>query len=155
MTAAEIPCTTPASSDLRERISAAVKRVDVIQLDLDVARLVIHWLGKLAEYETQRNGCPPHGLAEVQSALAESCASGNARQHEDFTPGDAEILGFNRDMEITAAEAAARLGIRADLVRWHCRQGNLAARKAGRQYMVSVSSVENYKRRKADNNRSA
>jgi hypothetical protein len=126
-----------------------------VQINPSVARRLVEWLGELAEIRRRTNGCPPIGLVEVQQALAEAVAGGgDSRQREPEGLAAAEILGLNRDTEITTAEAAAQLGIPADLVRWHCRRGNLDSRKVGRQHMVTVASIENYKRRKAENNRS-
>lgn len=136
---------------MRANIAAAVQRVDVIQVSVDAGHLLVHWLGQLADIGRHRNGCAPIGLIEVQQALAEAVAGGgDSRQREPEGLAAAEILGLNRDTEITTAEAAAQLGLPADSVRWHCRRGNLDSRKVGRQHMVTVASIESYKRRKAE-----
>jgi hypothetical protein len=95
-----------AASDFREAISAAVRRVDVVQINPSVARRLVEWLGELAEIRRRTNGCPPIGLVEVQQALAEAVAGGgDSRQREPEGLAAAEILGLNRDTEITTAEA--------------------------------------------------
>lgn len=68
---------TTATSDLRQRISAAVQRVDAVQISSDVGRLLVHWLGQHAKWATQRYGCAPEGLEDVQYALAEAVARGS------------------------------------------------------------------------------
>jgi DNA-directed RNA polymerase specialized sigma24 family protein len=42
---------------------------------------------------------------------------------------------------MTAAEAAAALGISADAVRWHLRRGQLAGRRRERGWQVDAASV--------------
>jgi hypothetical protein len=141
MTAAEIPRTTPASAR-RANISAAVSRVDVIQISPDVGRLLVHLLGKLAEYETRRNGCPPDGLEDIQYALAEACASDSHGASIEAIP--AHVVS---DLIDTQA-AAAVLGVETTTVRWHYKKGNLAGQKVGKTLMITSDSLEQLRARR-------
>jgi hypothetical protein len=133
-------------------LSGAVQRVDGIVFSTDMVRLFIHGFRGYTELATQRYGCAPEWVADVQYVLAEALAdtrqgrdltSDDARQHQSLSTAPAEILTL--DHEFTTAEAAAALGIRANLVRYHCSQGNLDSRKVGRQLMVSSASIQNFK----------
>jgi Helix-turn-helix domain len=139
------------TGDAREKISAAVQRVDAIQISPDLARLLVHWLGQLAKVKERTNGCASGELVAAQNALAEACfAAGYWRESESERAAAAEILiSGHEDMHVSTAEAAAALGITANGVRWLCGQGRLSGRKVGRQVMVTASSVEDYKQRKA------
>jgi DNA-binding CsgD family transcriptional regulator len=150
-----------ASDEMRVQypaIAAAIQRVDGLLISTDMARLIMHGLSGYATLAAQRNGCAPDWVAKVQYALAEPLAESlrqrepltceSSRQREVLSSAEAEILPFGYD-EITTAEAAATLGISPDAVRWHCRKGNLESRKVGRQLMVTTTSIENYKQRKA------
>jgi hypothetical protein len=80
--------------------SGAVRRVDVVQISPDLARVIVYGLGKYADLASHRNGCPPDGLAEVQYAMAEAAArSDDSRQREQERLTAAEILrtkGYGR-----------------------------------------------------------
>jgi Helix-turn-helix domain len=139
-----------------ENLADAVQRVDGIVFSTDLVRLIIHGFRGYTDLATQRYGCAPEWVADVQYVLAEALAD-NAREHASTTCDNArqravssttpaEILAL--DYEFTTAEAAAALGIRADLVRYHCRRKNLKSRKVGDQVMVRSSSVENFKHRR-------
>lgn len=105
----------------RANITAAVRRVDTIQIDPDLVRIVVHWLGQYADLATQRHGCPPEGLTEVQYTLAEACAaSKNSRQHQLEHLAATQPLTSGYDSECDTSEAAALLGITASGVRYHC-----------------------------------
>jgi Helix-turn-helix domain len=136
----------------RSAIAGAVQRVDGVVIRTDLARLIIHGLRGYTELATQRYGVAPEWVADVQYGLAESLADtrqhepptcDNSRQRELSSLKAAEILDSSQ--EFTTAEAAAALRISADLVRYHCRKGNLQRRKVGQQVMVSRSSVESFK----------
>jgi Helix-turn-helix domain len=134
-----------------ESIRAAVQRVDAIQISPDLARVIVHWLGQLAKVCERQNGCAPGELVAVQKALAEAYAGGgNWRQSESERLAEREFLISGHDETyVGTAEAAAWLGITANGVRWLCGQGHLESKKLGRQVMVTTSSIESYKQRKA------
>jgi hypothetical protein len=127
-------------------LAGAVRRLDVVAIDPDLARALVFWLGKYADLATQRNGCVPAGLAEVQYAIAEAAVGvGDSRQREESLAAIAETVVLGHDAYVDTATAAAALGCTADTVRWHCRKGNLVSKKSGRQTMVTVASVEDLK----------
>jgi Helix-turn-helix domain len=139
------------SGEQRSVIAAAVQRVDGVLVSTDLARVLVHWLGQLAKAQQRNNGCASSELVAAQNALAEACfAAGHCAQRESERAAAAEILiSGHEDMHVSTAEAAAALGITANGVRWLCGQGRLSGRKVGRQVMVTASSVEDYKQRKA------
>ncbi|MEY8015256.1 helix-turn-helix domain-containing protein [Mycobacterium servetii] len=138
------------TADERTRIAASVQRIDSVALSLDAARLVVHWLGQLAEITRQRNGCPPEGLVEFQHAIAEELVA-DSRRREQGGSRPHELVGFEHEQRyMEPAEAATALGVSADTVRWHCRKGNLDGRKFGRQVMVTAASVEALKARRSE-----
>jgi hypothetical protein len=144
-----------ASSARRSAISDAVRRVNVVQLDPELVRVVVHWLGRYSDLTTQRFGCLPDGLADVQYALAEACAddSGEDSRLRELSAavGHRVLLSeHEHDVRVDTAAAAAQLAIPVDSVRWHCRRGNLDGCRVGRQLMISVSSIENLKSRRAE-----
>lgn len=140
------------ADDIQAKIDAAVRPVTAIELHPDLARCIIHWLGRYIEF-TRQPGQPgvPVMLMETQKALADAVAAiDNSRQREldrSLTP---ETIISGHDRRVGTDEAAAELGISADAVRWHCRKGNLDGRRVGRQVMVAVSSIEDFKRRRAE-----
>lgn len=133
-----------AASDFREAISAAVSRVDVVQISPGVARRLVDWLGEFADFKRRCNGCPPIGLIEVQQALAEACAdaSDSLCLREDFTPGDAEILALGHDAVIDTETAADMLGITPSGVTYLCRQGRLDAQKRAGRWFPTIAAVQ-------------
>lgn|GEM_PF-5643725 len=54
----------------RAALAAAVRRVDVVQIAPDLARVLAHWLGEFVELATRRYGCAPDGVAGVQHEVA-------------------------------------------------------------------------------------
>lgn len=144
MTAAEIPRTTPASSDLRERISAAIQRVDSVQISADVGRLLVHWLGQHAEWAKQRYGCAPDGIEDVQYALAEAVAGGVDSHRASIEAIPAPLVS---DL-VEVRHAAAVLGVKPTTVRWHYRSGNLSGRKVGETLMIDSHSLEQLRARR-------
>lgn len=129
-------------------MAAAVRRLDVVAIDADLARVIVFWLGKYAEMASQRNGAVPAGLVEAQHALAEAAVSvGDSRQREENRSVSAETVVLGHDAFVDTATAAEALGCTADNVRDHCRRGNLSSRKVGRQHMVTVGSLESLKAR--------
>jgi hypothetical protein len=140
MTAAE-------QNDARESIRAAVQRVDSVHITLEAARFIVHCLGRLAEMLARQNGCPPETLVIVQHALAEACAI-PSRQHDLRGSTGLEVVPSGHGQpEVGTDEAAAALRCTSDNVRRHCREGNLASRKVGRQYMITAASLESLKTR--------
>lgn len=137
----------------RANIALAVRRVDVIQIDPGLARIIVHWLGQYADLATQRHGCPPEGLTEVQYTLAEVCVSANknSRQHQENGLTATQPLVSGHDSEFGTTETAALLGITASCVRYHCERGNLKSRRCGRQLMITATSIAELKARR--NNR--
>jgi hypothetical protein len=138
--AAEVPSATT-SSDLRERISAAVQRVDAVQITPDVGRLLVHWLGQHAEWAKQRYGCAPEGLEDVQYALAEAVARGidsHGASMDATLP--VEMSGL---VEVKAAAAA--IGVKETTVRWHYKRGNLSGRKVGQTLMINECSLAEFR----------
>jgi hypothetical protein len=139
MTAAEmIPSTTPASDARRANISAAVSRVDAIQISPDIARLLVHLLGKLAQYETRRNGCPPDGLEDIQYALAEAVAGSHGASVEAIPAHVVSEL-------VSVAAAAAALGVEPTTVRYHYAKGNLQGTKVGTALMIDTNSLAEFR----------
>jgi Helix-turn-helix domain len=134
------------TGDAREKISAAVQRVDAIQISPDLARVLVHWLGRLAEVLARQNSCAPEALVAVQHALAEAYAagSGDSRHASRESIGAYDLLALGHDFVDTEA-AADMLGLKADTVRWHCRNGNLESQKFGRHLMIRTSSIDNFK----------
>lgn len=128
-------------------IRDAVRRVNVVQLEPSLVRMLVFWLGKYAELAEQRYGSKPEGVVEVQSALAEAYVAGDSRQHEQDHRMAPEAITSGCDSWIGTAEAAEILGCTADNVRDHRRRGNLESRQGGRPYMISVASVERLKAR--------
>lgn len=131
------------SENRRNAISAAVERVDRIQMTTDFGRMLVHWLGNLAELSRQRYGCTPEGVIEGQHAIAEAIV-GDSRVREAKCSAVQELLQSTHGSDVDTARAAELLGLKADTIRWHIREGNLQARKAGRQLMVTVASIEDF-----------
>jgi hypothetical protein len=136
-----------ASSDQRERIGAAVQRVDVIQIDADLARMFLHWLGGYAKLAQARYGCLPEGLADAQYALAEACAARNGSHGTSF---DA-IPALEVSDLVEVRTAADVLGVKPTTVRWHYKTGNLAGRKVGETLMIDSESLEQLRARRERN----
>jgi hypothetical protein len=141
--AAEMPRTPPAS-DLRERISAAVNRVDVIQIDADLGRMFLHWLGGYAKLAQARYGCLPEGLADATYALAEAVADHGDSHRASFEAIPAPLVS---DL-VEVRHAAAVLGVKPTTVRWHYRSGNLSGRKVGETLMIDSDSLEQLRARR-------
>lgn len=141
-----------ASDEMRAQypgIFAAV-RLTAIPVERDLVRYLVHWLGDYIRLK-QQPGQPgvPEGVVAAQHALADACIPGHdSRQHESERSAAVEILLSGHDVRVGTAEAAAELGISPDAVRWHCRHGNLDAKRVGRQLMVTTSSILNYKQRR-------
>jgi hypothetical protein len=141
--AAEIPRTTPAS-DARKAISEAVRRVDAVQIDVNLGRLLVHWLSGYAKLAEARYGCTPEGLSEAMYALAEACAA-----RGDSQPASPEaILAPVVSELVDTKKAASVLGIAATTVRYHYKQGTLAGRKVGQTLMIDTSSLEQLRARR-------
>jgi hypothetical protein len=142
MTAAEVYAPAMAHrSDARERIAAAVHRVDTIQISPDVGRLIVHWLGGYAKLAQARYGCLPEGLADATYALAEACAA-----HIDSQRASIEAIPALEMSElVTVKAAAAAIGVKETTVRWHYKRGNLAGRKVGQTLMINEQSLAEFR----------
>jgi len=131
----------------------AAVRVNTIQIEPDLVRYIIHWLGDYIELKRQP-GQPgvPEFVVAAQTALAEAHgASSDSRQREqDCLDGAEIVISGHEDTYVGTADAAAALECTADNVRQHCRNGNLKSCKVGRQVMVTTASIEDYKRRRAE-----
>jgi Helix-turn-helix domain len=128
---------------MQAKISAAVTKVDGVMITPDVARLLVYWLGQLAEVARQRNGWPPRGLVEVQTALAEGVAAAGSRGRESEGLVAAAVLRSGEEEPLVGVEDAAKvLGIRPDTVRWHCRRGNLETHEVGGHRLITAASLE-------------
>lgn len=127
-------------------------RVDAIQLEPDLVRCLVHWLGDFIRLK-QQPGQPgvPEGVIAAQTALAEAYAavSGSRRREQGAVEAVGIVISGHDDAFVGTAEAAAALGISPDAVRWHWRKGNLDGRKVGRQLMVSTASIENLKTKRS------
>jgi len=135
---------------MRSKISAAVQRVDAVQLSADVGRLVVHWLGQLAETAVQRNGCAPDGLVEVQHAIAEAIATGgDSRRRESEPAVSPELLALAQEPVIELEDAAQMLVLKPDTVRGMCRDEILAAKKVGGRWFPLAAAVQQELRRRA------
>jgi hypothetical protein len=136
-----------AGDEMRERfpgIFDAVRRVDGVQISPDFTRVLVHYLGQLSRIYGQQNGCAPADLVAAQHALAEAVVAHDSRRHEVKSVCAPNALGSGHDL-VDTETAAAMLGLKADTVRWHFRQGNLHGRRVGRQLMVSLASIESLK----------
>jgi hypothetical protein len=143
MTAAEmITGTTTASSDPRARISAAVSRVDAIQIDPNLGRLLVHWLGNYAKLAQARYGCLPEGLSDATYALAEACAG------DSHAASPEAILAPVVSELVDTKTAAAVLGVKPTTVRYHYKNGTLAGRKVGETLMIDNSSLQQLRARR-------
>jgi hypothetical protein len=127
-------------------IADAVRRVDAILITPDLAKVLVRYLGRLAQELARQNGCAPEALVSVQQALAEACAAGgeDSRHASTESVGGHGLLDLDHDFVDTQA-AADMLQIRADTVRWHCRNGALESRKVGRHLMIAKSSIEDFR----------
>lgn len=137
------------SDEIRERMAAAIQRVDDIRVGADAARLTIHFLGEFAEERRQRNGCPPLGLIELQQAYAEALASDSrSRDSEEISAAGALALGD--ELVVNAEEAARMLRLKPDTVRLMCRKGTLAAKKESGRWFPTTAAVHAECRRRAE-----
>jgi hypothetical protein len=126
-----------------DAIRRAIRRVDVVQIDVNLGRAIVFWLGRYAELAEQRYGCRPENLTEVQQALAEECArGGDSRQRELEAAGVVDVLAFDGQAVIDTATAAELLGITPSGVTFKCREGQLAAVKRGRQWWPYMAAVQ-------------
>ena len=132
--------------DAREKISAAVQRVDAIQISPDLARVIVHWLGRLSYSLTRENGCAPEALVAVQSALAEAYAG--SCMHEDSVAAALGAGGWSRETVLDTAAAAELLGIDATAVTFHCRAGRLG-QKVGRDWVIQLGELEAFRRERS------
>ncbi|MCV7100912.1 MULTISPECIES: hypothetical protein [Mycobacterium] len=114
-----------------------------------MTKRIVRWLGDYIDYKRRGAGIP-EGLIEAQRMLAEAYAATgrNSRQQEPECSMAAAQLLSGCEVIDTAA-AAAELGCTADNVRQHWRKGNLEGRKVGRQLMITVSSLQDYKSRRS------
>jgi hypothetical protein len=124
-------------------IAAAVQQLDCIGISRDLARVLVHWLGRHAELCAQRNGCVPEGLEAVQYALAEAC--GGSRMHEDSVAASVGAGEWNRETLLDTAAAAKLLGLDATTVTLHCRAGRLG-QKVGRDWVFQQRELEAFRR---------
>lgn len=146
MTAAEVPRTTTAADDRRAKISAAVRRVDVIQIDADMGRMLLCWLGSYAKLVEQRNGCLPDGLADAIYALAEACA---ARTDSHGASVDAVLPQLVSNL-VTVQAAADLLGVRPTTVRYHYKTGSLSGTKTGTALMIDTTSLAEFRAKREE-----
>jgi len=137
--------------DVRSRIGAAVQRVDAVLVSADVGRVLVHWLGQLAEVTVQRNGCAPAGLVEVQGALAEAVAAvGDSRVREPCDVLASEVLALGQEPVVNVGDAARMLDLKPDTVRLMCRRGKLGAKKVAGRWFPAVAAVQNQLRRRVE-----
>jgi hypothetical protein len=129
-----------------ENLAGAVQRVNGVVISRDLAIVLVHYLGRLAELLARQNGCAPDALVSVQRALAEACAGAgdDSRHASSESIGGPDLLAFEHDF-VDTQTAAALLRIKPDTVRWHCKNGALERRKVGRHVMVTKSSIESFK----------
>lgn len=143
---------TPAS-DPYSRIRAAI-RSDVIVIEPDLARLLVHWLGDYARLASVHRPGVPEGLAAAQSALAEAVASQSGRPERNSELGAPAVASgpMRRNCDwLSTPEAGLELGLRTDTVGLLCRRGELAARKAdGRHYLIHRSDLDAYRLRREE-----
>lgn len=139
------------SDSMRAKVGAAVQRVDGIQISVEVGRLLVHWLGQFADIVTQRNGCAPVGLVEVQHVLAEAVAGhGDSRSRESEGLVAPELLALSEEPVVGVEEAARMLGLKPDSVRLMCRQGTMSAKKVAGRWFPTTTAVQEQLRRRAE-----
>ncbi|WP_343709728.1 helix-turn-helix domain-containing protein [Mycobacterium sp.] len=136
--------------DVSVALAAAVQRVEGIVVNADVARLLVHWLGQLADVAVQRNGCAPAGLVEVQRALAEAAVTaGDSRERESEAVPASEVLALMDEPVVSVDQAAEMLHLKPDSVRYLCRQGRLPAKRVAGRWFLSLTAVEQRERTSA------
>jgi hypothetical protein len=127
-------------------IAASVQRVDGIVISPDLARVIVHWLGRLSDSCTRENGCAPEGLVEVQSVLAEAYASSCVR--EDSAAAAFGAGELSSETLLDTAAAAELLGLDATAVTFHCRAGRLG-QKVGRDWVIQRGELEAFRRERS------
>jgi hypothetical protein len=139
--AAEIPSATIASADARRaNISAAVSRVDAIQISPDLARTIVFLLGNYAKLARRANGCTPDWLEDIQYALAEACAS------DSHGASPEAILAVGVPQSLVDTKAAAKLlGVKETTIRYHFAKGNLRGTKVGTALMINEHSLAEFR----------
>jgi hypothetical protein len=131
------------AGEQRSVIAAAVQRVDGVLVSPDLARVIVHWLGRLSDSCTRENGCAPQGLVEVQAALAEAYAGSRTREDSAIS-----VLGAGeskREALLDTTAAARLLGIDATTVSLHCRAGRLG-QKVGRDWVIQQCELDAFRR---------
>jgi excisionase family DNA binding protein len=136
----------------RAAIAAQVQRVDAIQITPALANLIHRFLSRYADLATQRYGAPPEGLQDTQYALGEALASkpDYSRQREQNPADSPQFIGLGGDEVMSTDEAAKMLDLKADSVRYMCREGKLAAKRPGRQWFPLLAAVQELKAARED-----
>jgi Helix-turn-helix domain len=142
-----IPVHPAGSAVHASAISDAVRRVDVVQISPDVARYLVHCLGRLADDLVRQNGCAPEALVAVQHALAEACADSRTREGDVISA--LTVPDSDRDVLMDTKEAAAVLGIRPTTVTLHCRSG-LLGQKVGREWVIRLDELKEFQRARSE-----
>jgi hypothetical protein len=137
------------ADEMRDRVAASIQRVDAILISTDTGRLLVRWLGQLAEIARQRNGCPPMGLAEVRRTLAEAIAA-DSRWRDSHAIPAAELLALGDEQVLGVEETARMLQLKPDTVRLMCREGTLEAKKKSGRWFPTADAVHDELCRRAE-----
>jgi hypothetical protein len=124
-------------------IAAAVQQLDCIGINRDLIRVLVHYLGDYAAILTQRNGCPPDGVAAVQRVLAEACAG--SHRCEDDVISALEVEDSDRDVLLDTATAAEMIGIKRTTILLHCGNRKLG-QKIGREWVIRLDELKRFQR---------
>jgi hypothetical protein len=122
-----------------------------VQLSVRASRMVVHFLGELAEITRQRNGCAPIGLVELQHSIAEAAAAiGDSRRRDSEALPAPEVLALAQEPTISVKEAARMLKLQPDSVRLMCRRRTLDAEHVEGRWFPRLAAVQEMLRRRAE-----
>jgi DNA-binding CsgD family transcriptional regulator len=137
----------PCSSD--PMAAAGIRPISGVLFSVDDAA----YIGKVIDHieaSGRRRGAP---LSARLALIRQQIAAAVMGVHADASarvPEVAQLIALTSEACIGTAEAAEILGMSADSVRWHCRNGNLDGRRMGRQVVITAESIEALKARRAE-----
>lgn len=139
------------TSEARGGVASHVHRAHGMLISVELARIIVHWLGSYARMAIDRNGCPPDGLTDVQRAIGEAIIDSRPREEIPDSRGTRIPFIAGSDTEgqrptYDADAAAAVLGIRPTTVRWHLAHGNLHGRKVRGRWDITADELHRFRR---------
>jgi hypothetical protein len=125
-----------------------IRAIDAVLVPHPDAAYLVKLIDYLIETGKRQGAAPSADLVRIRNELGTS-ARASARADASVTAVAAQpVLHLAADAVVDTSEAAESLGITADAVRWHWRNGHLEGHKMGRQLVITATSVERLKARR-------